>query len=77
VPVIDEHGVLKGVVTSTDLIGFLLEQPERSDIPAETRERLEVLEKVLHAAERYLRSGLAETEHSRLEIAIDQARGNR
>jgi hypothetical protein len=29
---------------------------------------------VLHAAEGYLRSGLAEHEHTRLQIAIDKAR---
>jgi hypothetical protein len=29
---------------------------------------------VLHAAENYLHSGLAETEHTRLKLAIDKAR---
>ncbi len=29
---------------------------------------------VLHAAENYLRSGLAEQEHTRLKLAIDKAR---
>ena len=29
---------------------------------------------VLHAAENYLRSGLAEQEHTRLQLAIDKAR---
>jgi len=33
-----------------------------------------ILEQVLRAAEEYLRSGLAESEHRRLERAIDKAR---
>ena len=32
------------------------------------------LQDVLHAAEGYLRSGLAEHEHTRLQLAIDRAR---
>ena len=73
-PVVDEHGYLRGVLTSTDLIEFLLEQPAEPETSIDTRERIEPLEKVLKAAERYLHSGLAESEHSRLVLAIDEAR---
>lgn len=36
--------------------------------------RCGLLEKVLHAAENYLQSGMAEGEHTRLVKAIEQAR---
>ncbi len=72
-PVVDLNQHLRGIITSTDLINHMLEQQpaERSGANPD-RERL--LEDVFDAAQLYLRSGLAETEHSRLERALEKAR---
>jgi CBS domain-containing protein len=74
VPVIDEAERLRGLVTSTDLIGFMLEAPPARTIRPDVESRLKTLERVLKAAELYLHSGLAESEHTRLERAIEAAR---
>ena len=74
VPVIDEHEHLRGLATSTDLIGFMLEAPPASATAPEVESRLKTLERVFKAAELYLHSGLAESEHARLERAIEAAR---
>jgi len=73
-PVTDHDEHLRGLLTSTDLINFLLERSPEPNIPAAASDRLTVLEQVLKAAELYLLSGLAETEHTRLELAIAAAR---
>ena len=73
-PVIDHDGNLQGLLTSTDLINYLLERSPEPSAPASMLERMTVLERVLKAAELYLLSGLAETEHTRLEQAITAAR---
>jgi CBS domain-containing protein len=73
-PVVDQHDHLRGLVTSTDLIEFLLETPIERPLPADLEQRLEQLERVFKAAKLYLHSGLAETEHARLERAIEAAR---
>lgn len=73
-PVVDQHERLRGLVTSTDLIEFLLETPVERPLPADLERRLEKLERVFKAAEHYLHSGLAASEHARLERAIQAAR---
>ena len=73
-PVVDQHGRLHGLVTSTDLIEFLLETPIERPLPADLEQRLEQLERVFKAAELYLHSGLAASEHARLERAIEAVR---
>lgn len=74
VPVIDEAAHLRGLVTSTDLIAFILETPPAPATGPDSENRVKTLERVLKAAERYLHSGLAESEHARLERAIEAAR---
>jgi CBS domain-containing protein len=73
-PVVDENGDLVGVVTTTDLIGHMLEAPAPA-APADTQaERLKRLERVLLAALHYLRSGQGAREHAELERAVEAAR---
>jgi CBS domain-containing protein len=76
-PVVNEERHLLGLVTSTDLIAFLLEHPAQPAVPAETLQHVRLLEAVMKAAELYLRSGLAESEHARLERALEAARNAR
>lgn len=73
-PVIDEKQHLRGLVTSTDIIDFLLDAKAQTPASAESESRLKTLEQVLKAAELFLHSGLAEVEHARLERAIEAAR---
>lgn len=73
-PITDHDDNLRGLVTSTDLINFLLERSPEPGVPTDVLERLTVLEAVLKAAELYLLSGHAETEHTRLEQRIAAAR---
>jgi len=73
-PVTDHDDHLRGLLTSTDLINFLLEPSPEPTAPEGVLARVTVLERVLKAAELYLLSGLAETEHTRLEQAIAAAR---
>jgi acetoin utilization protein AcuB len=73
-PVVDHDGRLQGLLTSTDLITFLLEEPVEPLVSTVASRRLKLLETVLKAAELYLRSGLAESEHARLHVAIEAAK---
>ena len=73
-PVVDDDQHLHGLLTSTDLIDFLLEAGSEAPRPINSELRLKALEHVFKAAELFLHSGLAETEHARLERAIDAAR---
>ena len=73
-PVVDEDQHLRGLITSTDLITFMLDEPPPPEAPAGLLERLKLLERVLKTAEMYLHSGLAGAEHARLEKAIQAAR---
>lgn len=68
-PVVNSDGDLKGIVTSTDLIEHILELAPKN-APESSEGRTERLEAIYEAAKRYLHSGLAETEHARLEKAI-------
>ena len=72
-PVVDQDHRLRGIVTSTDLINHMLEHEPITQQGADGG-RLKVLEDVCQAAQRYLHSGLAETEHSRLERALQAVR---
>lgn len=79
-PVVDADHRLIGIVTSTDLIDYLLSQLPRGDgtlnelSPAALLTRHKILEEVWRAAERYERSGHAEREHSLLQKALAKAR---
>ena len=59
-PVIDEHEHLRGLVTSTDVIAFMLEAPPARELPGDIDQRLKLLEQVFKAAEMFLHSGLAQ-----------------
>ena len=74
VPVIDADEHLVGIVTTTDLIELMLKAPTHSDLPASVQQRLQVLEQVFSAAQSYLLSGMAITEHEELERRIEAAR---
>ena len=76
-PVVNDNQRLEGIVTSTDLINFLLEASPPPDAPPEILQRLASLKKVMEAAEHYLHSGQGVTEHGRLANAIETARKQR
>ncbi len=73
-PIVNQENHLVGVVTTTDLINHMLEAPAKADPSPGMTQRLQALERVYSAAQHYLHSGLAETEHARLERAIETAR---
>ncbi len=81
-PVIDGHGHLAGIVTSTDMVAYLLKQIPVGDgtlsepFDGDVFARLQALEKVYDAAERFLRSGMAAREHTVLTKRLDEARGS-
>ena len=74
VPVVDHDNNLVGIVTTTDLIGHMLEGADDEALPPEVEERLRVLERVLKAVQSYLHSGQAMIEHERLEKVLEEAR---
>ena len=76
-PIIDDNQRLVGIVTSTDLINFLLEESPPPDASQEILQRLTKLEKVMKAAEHYLHSGQGAIEHSRLANAVAETRKGR
>ena len=73
-PIVNNENHLVGVITTTDLINHMLEAPPKATPSPETQSRLQALEQVYTAAQHYLHSGQAETEHARLERAIEMAR---
>ncbi len=73
-PIVNQENHLIGVITTTDLVNHMLEGPVNAASSSETNRRLEALERVYTAVQHYLRSGLAESEHARLERAIEMAR---
>lgn len=73
-PIVNRENHLVGVVTTTDLINHILEAPATVSSSPETQPRLQALERVYTAAQHYLHSGLAESEHTRLERALEMAR---
>lgn len=73
-PVVDEHGNLIGIVTTTDLIGHMLEAPPLAPLPAAVEQRSGLLEQVLVAAQHYLNSGQGAREHAELLRAVNAAR---
>lgn len=70
-PVVKQGNVLVGIVTSTDLINHLLMQIPRGDgslrEQPQSEAKYRLLNAVYKAAEQYMRSGLAEHEHSVLQ----------
>ena len=81
-PVVDAHGHLAGIVTSTDMVTYLLKQIPIGDgtlsepFDGDVFARLHSLEKVYDAAERFIRSGMAAREHTVLMKRLDEARGS-
>ena len=73
-PVVDGKGHLLGIVTTTDLVGHMLDAEPEPAVPREAKDRLSLLEAVLTAAQHYLHSGMGAQEHARLERAIEAAR---
>lgn len=74
VPVIAADGRLIGIVTTTDLIAYMLDNPTTPELPENVRTRLEVLEKVHEAAQSYLESGMTTISQDHLEQVIHEAR---
>lgn len=80
-PVVDGRGHLAGIVTSTDMVMYLLKQIPIGDgtlsepFDGDVLARLHALEKVYDAAERFIRSGMAAREHTVLTKRLDEARG--
>jgi len=52
----------------------MLKAPTHSDLPASVQQRMQVLEQVFSAAQSYLLSGMAISEHEALERVIEAAR---
>jgi len=73
-PVIDQNNHLVGIVTTTDLIGHMLEASPRLELPEALKNRLRALEAVAKAAQAFLHSGMAVVEHQKLERALEAAR---
>jgi CBS domain-containing protein len=73
-PVVDNDDRLVGIVTTTDLIGHMLEARPESELPASVQHRMRVLEHVYTAAQAFLHSGMAAQEHHKLELALEAAR---
>jgi CBS domain-containing protein len=78
-PVVDDRGMLIGIVTTTDIMGAALRGGDSAgqgagspDPVALTRAR--ALEAVLLAAERYIGAGQDERLHAELVRAIERAR---
>lgn len=79
-PVIDGAGQLVGIVTSTDMVAYLLKQLPIGDgtlsepFEGDVLRRNHALEKVYDAAESYIRSGMAAREHTVLVKRLEEAR---
>jgi CBS domain-containing protein len=73
-PVVDNDDRLVGIITTTDLIGHMLEARPESELPPSVQERMRVLEHVYAAAQAFLHSGMAAQEHHKLELALEAAR---
>jgi CBS domain-containing protein len=80
-PVVDDRGMLIGIVTTTDIMGAALRgdaaggQGSGSPDPAALT-RMRALEAVLLAAERYIGAGQDERLHAELVRAIERARAS-
>jgi acetoin utilization protein AcuB len=82
-PVVDSHGQLLGILTTSDIIAAALQQTPSSErappadqtaIPTRSAETIHALEAVLQAADRFLQSGHAETAHALLLKAVEHAK---
>lgn len=74
-PIVDHEYELVGIVTTTDLVGFILSAGARDQVHVASSDRMHALEAVLEAAQLFLRSGLDESELRHLETAINAVRG--
>jgi CBS domain-containing protein len=79
-PVLAMDGTPVGIVTSSDLIGVLIDQIERTTSTEANPSRIEaasgspsLLVEVLRAAEVYLHSGQSAQQHARLVHAVSRA----
>jgi CBS domain-containing membrane protein len=72
-PVVDQSYRLVGMVTTTDLIGHMLEALPVS-APSAGGSRIPALERVYEAAQAFLHSGMAAQEHQKLERALEAVR---
>ena len=84
-PVVDDDGALAGIVTTSDLVQYLLQHVPRGDgsIVEDTRKvqalapDVRLMKAVCDAAEHYMRSGHADREHSVLVQRLDALRRSR
>lgn len=82
VPVLAIDDTPVGIVTSSDLVGLLIDRIDRDEtappatgsLPADHAETLPGLLEVLRAAEVYLHSGHSEQQHARLIRAVERVR---
>ena len=81
-PVVDDEGAVVGIVTTSDLVQYLLQHVPRGDgsIVEDTRNvqalapDVRLMKAVCDAAEHYMRSGHADREHSVLVQKLDALR---
>ena len=81
-PVLAVDGTPVGIVTTSDLIGLLIDQIERDASPEDSKPApadaqhtaTPLLLEVLRAAEVYLHSGQSGQQHARLSLAVSKAR---
>jgi acetoin utilization protein AcuB len=73
-PVVDANEHVVGIVTTTDLLAHMLEATPESELPPAVARRMHMLERVFDAAQSYLLSGMALTEHEQLEKVIEAVR---
>jgi len=83
-PVIDDDGAVAGIITTSDLVQYLLQHVPRGDgsleedtsDPRNPDEHTRRLKAVCKAAEHYIRSGHADREHSVLVQRLDELRSS-
>jgi predicted transcriptional regulator len=73
-PVVDHDYRLVGIVTTTDLIGHMLEALPALPVAAAGDDKLRALERVYDAVQAFLHSGMAAQEQHKLELALDAVR---
>lgn len=73
-PIMAATGELVGIVTTTDLVKYLLETPAKPQAPEDVQARMQLLEKVYTSAQRFLDSGMNASARESLERTIHEAR---
>ncbi|MGI9272719.1 MAG: CBS domain-containing protein [Woeseiaceae bacterium] len=84
-PVIDDDGALTGIITTSDLVQYVLQHVPKGDgsleentsEPRDVDEQTRRLKAVCKAAEHYIRSGHADREHSVLVKRLDELRSSK